>query len=310
MFMIQKKTNQLYTLIKESLKLNYFSITPSLSDFYSKTSTKRTNTRKRPWPEFEHIYSEICSYISKKYHKDNWRLVTILELGCGDGRFAEYLDQQSDFQFRYIWVDCAQWLIDIARSKCYKNKNIDFYVWDMLWYLQYLEQDSIDIIVSIASIQHLHQNHRQLLWNESYRVLTFLWKHITINRSYSGWLLKKHWMSFVAWCIACLWNWKAFWFWDVLIPFVEPKIKKYINQSPLWVELWNNNKLLNKEIEMHRSYRFYHFFTLRELVSYINKSWLIASKRCYVDGVWQLSDKLRQSRNTFVVWLKDITSDN
>jgi SAM-dependent methyltransferase len=307
---IIKNTKQLQVLIKESLKLNHFSITTSLSDFYTKTSVKRSNTRKRPWPEFEHIISEIQSYISKKYTNDLWKSITILELGCGDWRLAEYIDQQWGFVFRYIGVDCSHWLIDIARSKDYSSNNISFYVWDMLSYLQYVEQDSIDIIISIASIQHLHQLQRQLLWNESYRVLSFLWKHITINRSYSWWLLKKHRKSFVAWFFACIWNWKTFWFWDVLIPFIEPKIKKHINKSPLWISLWKDEGIIKKEFEMYTSYRFYHFFTLSELKRYITRSWLIASKYCYINDVWQMSDKLRQSRNTFVIWEKDIISDN
>lgn len=110
---------------------------------------------------------------------------------------------------------------------------MDFYVGDMIQYLHFLEQNSIDIIVSIASIQHLHKKQRQIVWNESYRVLHFMGKHISTNRSYSKWMIKKHWKSLVSGWIACILNRKTFSLGDAMIPFTEQYTYNYTDELPL-----------------------------------------------------------------------------
>jgi len=301
-----KQLKSIHQLINESLSLKNSSITPSLSKFYTLASKKWSWTRNRPWPEFDHIRNELDSYRSRLKNKP----IVILELGCGDWRFAEFLDNKDDFVFHYIWIDCSVWLIDIAKSKWYTNK-VEFYVWDMLQYMNFLEQESIDIIVSIASIQHLHKQQRHIVWNESYRILRFQWKHISINRSYSSWILKKHRKSLFVWCISSLINRRTFWFGDAMIPFTEQYIEQHSNKSPVWISLWNKNVwdywIYGKnEVRSKTSYRFYHFFTLRELRNLIQKAWLVFSTWWFISKVWQLSDKARQSRNSFVVWTKDV----
>jgi len=103
MFQIISSCSLFRKLLLASLSLRNSSITPSLSEFYTESSVKRNGTRKRPRPEFEYIRKEIEEYI----HNKQYNPITILELGCGDGRFAEYIDKQKDFSFRYIGIDCS-----------------------------------------------------------------------------------------------------------------------------------------------------------------------------------------------------------
>jgi SAM-dependent methyltransferase len=72
----------------------------SLTDFYTNSSEKRSSTRKKPWPEFDHIIEYVNEVAienqqldRRRKSKERSRILRILELGCGDGRFAEYLDK-------------------------------------------------------------------------------------------------------------------------------------------------------------------------------------------------------------------------
>lgn len=154
-------------------------LTKSLAHFYSSQSEKRSNTRKKDRPEFDHMLQDVSSYIQEtvvsdeaKKSKKKTKKIHIVELGCGDGRFADYLDNNLDVPFSYVGIDCAKGLIDIAKKRNYKN-DVEFFIGDMVQYLLSLEQESVDIIISIASIQHLHKSLRQHYRNNAYRVLTY-----------------------------------------------------------------------------------------------------------------------------------------
>ena len=75
--------------------------TRNLADFYTQSAHKWHHTRRRPRPEFDHI----ADYINK-LQQDN---LTVIEVGCGDGRLYGYLTEHCPTKtFIYIGVDVSQ----------------------------------------------------------------------------------------------------------------------------------------------------------------------------------------------------------
>lgn len=68
--------------------------TKDLAEFYTQSATKRHHTRRRHRPEFDHIVLYI-NQLEQDY-------LTVIELGCGDGRLYAYLVEHCPTkQFRY-----------------------------------------------------------------------------------------------------------------------------------------------------------------------------------------------------------------
>ena len=80
----------------------------NLKEFYNSQADKFHNTRKKHWPEMDHILDQIKQHPSKN--------LNILELGCGDGRFVKYLDKL-DKNLHYQGIDLSENLIEIAQDK-------------------------------------------------------------------------------------------------------------------------------------------------------------------------------------------------
>jgi ubiquinone/menaquinone biosynthesis C-methylase UbiE len=154
----------------------------------------------------------------------------------------------------------------------------------MIQYLHFLEQQSVDLVVSIASIQHLHYEKRQLLRNEVYRVLNYGGLHITTNRSYSKRMMTKHRSTIIAGLILQVLNHKTFGWNDYMIPFKEAKAKakakdviaangtldghtEELRAMPIKPGT-KNQELRTKDQELITSYRFYHIYLLGSLIHY------------------------------------------
>lgn len=299
---------QFFQIIYLFIGLKPEDITKSLSKFYTQSATKWESTRKKPWPEFDLIRREIESYVvwtgrgpsvlpipqkdSQDWDKSGWQAlkkhwkkqnkkIVVVELWCGDGRFAQYLDERFDGNLMYMWFDCSVGLVDIAQQREYKN-DVQFTVGDMVHCLRFLDQQSVDIVISIASIQHLHRGQRRDLRNQVYRVLQFDWLFIATNRCYSRWMLKKRWLAILAWVVLQLVNHATFGWWDYMISFKD------------------ENKI---------SYRYYHLFLLGSLVNYCHYAWFHVKRAQYVSGEWQLSDSWYTSRNTFIVAEKAVINE-
>jgi len=75
--------------------------TQDLANFYTQSAHKRHHTRRRDWPEFAYI----AAYINTVDQSH----LTILELGCGDGRLYAYLVEHCPSKtFHYTGVDVSQ----------------------------------------------------------------------------------------------------------------------------------------------------------------------------------------------------------
>jgi len=157
-------------------------ITQSLQSIYNTHATHFSQTRKKHRPEIEHIIDYINTLPQKTLH--------ILELGCGDWRLYAYLSKQTKKTIKYTGVDIADKLLAIGK-KAYPDAK--FIHTDMIDFIQKGKQESIDIIICLASFHHLPwEKQRLFLLKSSYRLLKYDGQLIMTNRALSQWFMKKY----------------------------------------------------------------------------------------------------------------------
>lgn len=109
----------------------------------------------------------------------------------------------------------------------------------MIHYLESCENESIDVIICVASFQHLPDLiSRERFLQQVYRVLKYDGSFISIDRSRSQWMVKTHRQH------------------------IKNSIKKYI--TSLAKRERNNILIPFRDKEKHNE-RLYHIFTIREL---------------------------------------------
>ncbi|MBU0670938.1 class I SAM-dependent methyltransferase [Patescibacteria group bacterium] len=132
---------QLAKEILAKVKSDYNNIAPHFSE-----------TRAYSWQEFEDF---------KQYLKPG---LDILDLGCGNGRFYEFLEP---FKINYTGVDNSSGLLDEAVKKFPQAK---FIIGDMLNVP--IDNNQYDIVFSIASLHHIPSDELRLrAAKEIYRLL-------------------------------------------------------------------------------------------------------------------------------------------
>lgn len=117
---------------------------------YNKFAYKFNQTRKYSWKEFDYIYSYLFSSLSNKQ-------INVLDIGCGNGRFYEFL-QGKKINFKYIGIDPS---IELLKYGIQNYKDAKFLVdtFDFKQDSEYKEKQ--DLIVSIAALHHLPSHHSQ-----------------------------------------------------------------------------------------------------------------------------------------------------
>jgi len=310
------KTKSLIQIISTYRHLKAKDITKSLSIFYDTATEKWVWTRTRDRPEFQWIGENIQRITKTNNRTKHNKKLIIIELGCGDGRFAEYLEETVDYPFLYTGIDCSSELIQVAKKRSIWS-HVSFIVWDMSTYLSFLEQQSVDIVVGIASAQHLHYRQRKLLRHQIHRVLNYWWAYIISNRSYSQRMRTKHRPSIIAWWILAVINHKTFWRGDTMIPFKQSKSftmqwpwsKESNNSTWLWFQELNpkqsiKNSYTTSMIQLY--YRFYHIYTHYELTKLTHHSGLIVWQLWYMSDKGIYTDHRWSSRNTLLMATKEL----
>lgn len=244
--------------------------TQNLADFYTQSADKRHHTRRRDWPEFR--------YIAEYINKIDQNSLTVLELGCGDGRLHTYLVKHCPLKiFRYTWVDVSQWLIDLAQVN---HPGATRICDEMNSYLELIPQQSCDLVIGIASIQHLPTRQQQVLFfHEAYRVLNYQWSLIMANRSLSHRFIKRYWKTLWVSIIKSIVtlgrsDWR-----DVMVPFTD---------------------------DGTTSHRFYHIFERRRLSSLLRMAGFAVVKACFISSSWEQSQDRKSSRNHFHIARKQV----
>ena len=210
-----------------------------LKSFYNQESIKYSQTRKKYRSDANLILEAIQNHPNKD--------IRIIELGCGSGRFLQHLELITDKNIIYTGVDLSENLLEEAK-KIPQKKHIktNFVCKDMVSYLTECNQETVDIIVGIASFQHLPNKKRRFLATKyMYRCLKYDGLLLMTNRSFSSRMIKKHR--------------------KILLQSIRRKITHRSKSE------WNNLMIPRKSNKICHK-RFYHIFTKEELKHLITQS--------------------------------------
>ena len=80
-------------------------------DFYIAQSDEFSATRGKPWPAWDRVLDRVIS--SREFEHAGH---SILDVGCGNGRFASLLEDTPAADWRYLGIDASPALTSLARS--------------------------------------------------------------------------------------------------------------------------------------------------------------------------------------------------
>lgn len=230
-------------------------------------------------PELSYIKEILDSQLifSKDLEKKSLKL---LDLGCGTGRIAEWLDVEWYNQLSYKGVDISPGMIHQAKQNYPTH---DFEVSDMSIYIQESKQQSIDIILCLAAYHHLQTKKERLqALHNAYRTLNYGGTLILVNWSFSQRFIEKY-----------------------RTPIVQAILKSI---GTLWTSKWNDvlvpRKDPNFESNQEIHHRFYHLFTLQEIKELIHTTDFQILESCYITQEGKKNYHRRDSRNSFIVLRK------
>lgn len=129
--------------------MNNWKLTTNYNNFSKTFSDSRKNMK---WEELDYFIEKYLLINSKN-------LKSILDIGCGNGRFLKQIFNYIKIEnIDYTWVDLSVWMIEEAK-KNFQDKN--FLVLDMLD-LDKIEGKNFDFIVFIASFHHLNSIEKRI----------------------------------------------------------------------------------------------------------------------------------------------------
>ena len=152
----------------------------------------------------------------------------------------------------------------------------------MLSFLEKQDQQNFDMVVAVASFQHIPTKYERLLIMKNiYRVLNYDGVVLMFNWSFSKWFFKKYSKQII----------KSLLIW-ILTLFTSPINNIYVP--------WKDNK------SEKTYYRYYHIFFLYELKYLFKNSGFIIQESCYINKKWEKSISRIDSRNSIFLWKKTV----
>jgi len=126
-------------------------------DFYKRVGDEFSNTRQSPWGGWTKILG-----LMKKQFKDE-KKISILDLGCGNGRLYGYLKEElPQYQFNYLGVDSSKLLLTRAK-RFYKSSNVKFELNDVILKTQSI-QKHYDIVAAFGLTHHIPSKKYREKW--------------------------------------------------------------------------------------------------------------------------------------------------
>lgn len=131
-------------------------IVKKIKSAYDNIADKFSGTRKYNWRGTEKLVKFVTSGDK------------VLDLGCGNGRLYQLLEDKS---INYVGLDISSELIKLAQSNYSKFSNIRFVVGDMSQDLPFAN-NQFDVVFMLASFHHLPSSQSRInLLNELRRVV-------------------------------------------------------------------------------------------------------------------------------------------
>jgi tRNA (uracil-5-)-methyltransferase TRM9 len=119
--------------------------------------TFSTSRRDHPWPEIDYIIADIQSRNSG----------SILDIGCGNGRFIEEWDRHEGWEIAYLGVDSSSGMIDEAEELHPEHHFWVVSMQDITTLHDILKSSNIpptfDSIILLASYHHLETREERIV---------------------------------------------------------------------------------------------------------------------------------------------------
>lgn len=135
--------------------------------FYAAIAHEWTDKRRHAWPGFDRLWRTSCAArpVGLNCH------LSVLDVGCGDGRFAQFIAEQEDLQARagaltYVGIDDNAALLERARARqigsAFHFHSADFVATPID---SCLGTQTFDLIVLLGVLHHIpgHEQRAQLL---------------------------------------------------------------------------------------------------------------------------------------------------
>jgi len=111
--------------------------------FYETTATDFDATRGRAWAG----WVKLADYLSAP--------LSVLDVGCGNGRFGVFLAETLDGKVDYLGVDNNAKLLDFAKDSLAEFESVSATVQELDIVAQELPDDSYDLVVLFGVIHHV-----------------------------------------------------------------------------------------------------------------------------------------------------------
>lgn len=115
---------------------------------YNKIADQFNTTRQNNWIEFDLFKNYIINYINNT----NIKKINILDVGCGNGRIVNFLNELN-IDYNYLGIDNSEEQLKNAKNNFKDFSNINFEIGNILSLEKY--NNKFDIVFCIATLHHL-----------------------------------------------------------------------------------------------------------------------------------------------------------
>jgi tRNA (uracil-5-)-methyltransferase TRM9 len=141
------------SIIDQIVKLN--------TDFYQYHAEAFSRSRLNPWEG----WGQICDTIQKQFPSQKTQMISVLDLGCGNGRFLGFMANfVGEFpKFTYLGLDtCSKFLVPLEKE--YQlDDHIRFQALDVITNLDKLTEN-YDVICAFGMYHHIPSQELRLNW--------------------------------------------------------------------------------------------------------------------------------------------------
>jgi tRNA (uracil-5-)-methyltransferase TRM9 len=118
------------------------------SFYLSEAAREFSDTRNYPWPGWSRVLSGL---------PNDAKGGGVLDVGCGNGRFARYIQEILKNDFRYVGIDISDSLLDIARAQVPESERNSFANIDVsrLYTEPQLLPGPFSLIVAFGVLHHI-----------------------------------------------------------------------------------------------------------------------------------------------------------